>query len=230
MTGPLISIVLPVHNEAGYIESVVESYKEALRSLPHDYEIILVPNNCSDNSAKVCRSLAERDPSRLRVVESEQGGWGRAVKLGLKEARGQILCYTNLARTNPEDLRLHLLYAIAHPRVVIKANRKIRDNWRRRVGGLLYNIECRTLFDLSCWDINGTPKVFPRAFDKLLGLTRDDDLIDAEFNLICSREGYPLLEVPVFARGRHGGKSTTTYSSALKMYLGAYKLWRERRN
>lgn len=228
MTHPLISIVLPVHNEAGYVESVVASYKEALQRLPQPYEIILVPNGCRDNSAEVCRALAERDPD-VRVVESERGGWGRAVKLGLKEARGQILCYTNLARTNPQDLLLHLLYAIAHPQVVIKANRKIRDNLRRRLGGLLYNIECRTLFDLTCWDINGTPKVFPRAYEKLLALTRDDDLVDAEFNLICRLEGYPLLEVPVFARGRQGGKSTTNYSSALKMYWGAYQLWRDRR-
>jgi glycosyltransferase involved in cell wall biosynthesis len=220
--------VLPVYNEAGYVESVVNSYTEALARQPHSYEIILVPNGCRDNSAEVCREISERDPA-VRVVESEQGGWGRAVKLGLKEARGDVLCYTNLARTSPQDLLLHLLYAIAHPQVVVKANRKIRDSWKRRVGGLLYNIECRTLFDLSCWDVNGTPKVFPRSFDKLLSLTRDDDLIDAEFNLICSREGYPLLEVPTFARGRHGGKSTTTYSSALRMYLGAYKLWRERR-
>jgi glycosyltransferase involved in cell wall biosynthesis len=229
VTEPLISIVLPVYNEAGYVESVVASYTESLARQPHSYEIILVPNGCTDNSAEVCRKISERDPSRLRVVESEQGGWGRAVKLGLKEARGDVLCYTNLARTSPQDLLLHLLYAIAHPQVVVKANRKIRDSWKRRVGGLLYNIECRTLFDLSCWDVNGTPKVFPRSFDKLLGLTRDDDLIDAEFNLICSREGYPLLEVPTFARGRHGGKSTTTYSSALRMYLGAYTLWRARR-
>ena len=228
MTQRLISIVLPVYNEAGYVESVVESYKEALASLPQPYEIILVPNGCRDNSAEVCRALAVRD-SNVRVVESEKGGWGRAVKLGLKEARGQILCYTNLARTSPQDLLLHLLYAIAHPDVVVKANRKIRDNWRRRLGGLLYNLECRTLFDLSCWDVNGTPKVFPRAFEKLLALTRDDDLLDAEFNLVCRREGYPLLEVPIFARGRRGGKSTTNYSSALKMYRGAYVLWREQR-
>jgi hypothetical protein len=229
VTPLLISIVLPVYNEAGYVESVVQSYGEALERLPNPYEIILVPNGCRDNSAEVCRAIAERD-SRVRVRESEKGGWGLAVRLGLREARGDLLCYTNLARTDPQDLLLHLLYAVAHPRVVVKANRKIRDNWRRRVGGLLYNIECRTLFDLSCWDINGTPKVFPRAFDKLLQLTRDDDLIDAEFNLICRREGYPLIEVPTFARGRHGSaKSTTTYSSALRMYRGAYKLWRERR-
>lgn len=228
MTQPLISIVLPVYNEAGYVESVVDGYREALQKIPHPYEIILVPNGCRDNSSQICRAIAEREPS-VRVVESDRGGWGLAVKLGLQRARGQILCYTNLARTSAEDLALHLLYAIAHPQTVVKANRKIRDNWRRRLGGLLYNIECRTLFDLSCWDINGTPKVFPRAFDKLLALTRDDDLIDAEFNLICRREGYPLLEVPIFARGRHGGKSTTSYSSALRMYRGAYRLWREGR-
>ncbi|MCA1557102.1 MAG: hypothetical protein LC731_01020, partial [Acidobacteria bacterium] len=57
---------------------------------------------------------------------------------------------------------------------------------------------------------------------------RNDDLVDAEFNMICRREGYPLLEVPTFARGRHGGKSTTNYLSGLRMYWGAYKLWRER--
>ena len=229
MTDPLISIVLPVHNEGGYVESVLESYKEILTRLPVSYELILVPNGCRDNSVEVCRRIAERDTS-VRVVESERGGWGLAVKLGLNKASGSILCYTNLARTSPQDLLLHLLYAIAHPDIVIKANRKIRDNWKRRLGGLLYNLECRTFFDLTTWDVNGTPKVFPRAFEKLRALTRDDDLIDAEFSLVCRREGYPLLEVPIFSRGRQGGgKSTTTSSSAVKMYWGAYKLWHERR-
>jgi glycosyltransferase involved in cell wall biosynthesis len=228
VTDPFISIVLPVHNEGGYVESVVGSYKEALARLPVPYELILVANGCRDNSVEVCRRIAERDTS-VQVVESERGGWGLAVKLGLRKASGSILCYTNLARTSPQDLLLHLLYAIAHPEVVIKANRKIRDNWKRRLGGLLYNLECRTLFDLTTWDVNGTPKVFPRAFEKLRALKRDDDLIDAEFNLVCRREDYPLLEVPIFSRGRRGGKSTTTSSSAVKMYWGAYQLWRERR-
>jgi hypothetical protein len=122
-----------------------------------------------------------------------------------------------------------LLYAVAHPDVVIKANRKIRENWKRRLGSLLYNLECRVLFDLACWDINGTPKVFPRVFDKLLALSRDDDLIDAEFNAICRRENYRMLEVPIFSHRRHGGTSTTNYRSALRMYRGAYQMRRSMR-
>ena len=95
-------------------------------------------------------------------------------------------------------------------------------------GSLLYNIECRTLFDLSYWDINGTPKIFPRSFDKLLQLTRDDDLIDAEFNLVCRRENYPVIEVQIACSfRRHGGRWTTNYSSALKLYWGAFQMWRD---
>jgi hypothetical protein len=123
-----------------------------------------------------------------------------------------------------------LLYALAYPNVVVKANRKIREGTRRRLGSLLYNIECRWLFDLANWDVNGTPKVFPRSFEQLLTLRRDDDLIDAEFSAICRREGYPMIEVPVFSTRRHGGKSTTNLGSAVKMYWGAYLLWRAWRN
>jgi glycosyltransferase involved in cell wall biosynthesis len=196
-----------------------------LDQLPVSYEVLLVTNACRDRSPEVCRKLAS-SLYGIRSINTEKGGWGHAVKLGLAEAAGDLLCYTNSARTGPEILRLLLLYAISYPQVVIKANRKIRDNWRRRLGSLVYNLECRALFDLPTWDINGTPKVFPRVFDKLLCLTRDDDLIDAEFNAICRREGYQVIEVPVLSTRRHGGKSTTNYASALKMYWGAIELWR----
>ena len=228
MNAALISIVLPVYNEAERVSTIVESYLEALKSIPNPHEIILVTNGCSDNSQQVCTALAQKHPS-VRVYDTEQAGWGRAVKLGLQHARGEILCYTNLSRTTAEDLVSMLSYAIANPKVVVKSNRKIRESWRRRLGSLLYNLECRSLFDLSAWDINGTPKIFPRAFNGLLALTRDDDLIDAEFNIICRREGYSLIEVPVFSYRRHGGRSTTNYRSAWHMYWGAFQMWRSMR-
>jgi glycosyltransferase involved in cell wall biosynthesis len=225
MNSRLISIVLPVYNQADHIREIVHKYEEALRRAELSHELILVVNGSRDNSLEVCNALAEQYPS-VRTLHSQKGGWGLAVKLGLQETRGDMICYTNSARTTPQDLTLLLLYSVAYPKAVIKANRRIRENLRRRFGSLIYNLECRMLFDLSNWDINGTPKVFPRTFHKLLQLTREDDLIDAEFCAICRRERYPMLEVPIFSTRRHGGKSTTLYLSALKMYWGAYLLWR----
>ncbi len=228
MTENLVSVILPVHNQADHIGQIVEEYARALNVVPGGFELILVTNACRDQSAQVCRDLAAVN-ANVRTVDTKDGGWGLSVKLGLQAARGDLVCYTNSARTSAEILTLVILYARAYPKVVIKANRKVRDNWRRRLGSLIYNLECRAFFDLPVWDINGTPKVFPRSFGKLLSLTRDDDLIDAEFLAICRQEDYPILEVPVLSTRRHSGKSTTNYGSAIKMYWGAYELWRNMR-
>jgi Glycosyl transferase family 2 len=187
---------------------------------------VLVPNACRDQSPEICRALAERHEA-VRVVELAEGGWGRAVRAGLADARGDLLCYANSARTQPAMLTLMLVYATAYPNVVLKANRTIRDSFARRVGSLLFNLECRALFDLPTMDVNGTPKVFPRSFAKLLDLRRNDDLVDVEFLLACRSEGYPLLEVPILATERHGAESTTGYRSAVRLYLGAWRMKRE---
>jgi glycosyltransferase involved in cell wall biosynthesis len=222
---PAVTIVLPVHNQADHIEGVVDAYLAVLARLGGEHEVLLVTNGCTDASVRICGELAARHGS-VRTIDIPTGGWGRAVKAGIAEARGEMVCYTNSARTTPEMLALVLAYAKAYPGVVIKANRKIRDNWRRRLGSLIYNLECRALFDLPSWDINGTPKVFPRRFDRLMSLSREDDLIDAELLAVCSREAYPIVEIPILATVRQGGSSTTNYRSALKMYLGAIGLKR----
>ncbi len=221
----MISIILPVQNQAGHIASVVEEYEAALVRVPEPHEILLVENASRDESEAVCRALAGRIPG-VRSFHRDAPGWGGAVREGLAEARGELLCYTNSARTTAGDLVLALLYALAYPGVIVKANRKIRESWRRRLGSLLYNLECRALFDLPIWDINGTPKVFPRTFDLLLRLSRDDDLIDAEFGVVARRAGYPVVEVPIISTRRHGGRSTTNLRSAIRLYWGAWRLKR----
>ena len=221
----LVSVVLPAHNQADHIGDVVREYSGALARMPIRHELVLVPNGSTDDTEAVCANLAETIPD-VRSAPIERGGWGRAVRHGLAESRGELLCYTNSARTAPNELTLTILYAAMHPGTVVKANRKIRDHWSRRLGSLAYNLECRALFDLSIWDVNGTPKVFPRTCDRLLKLTRDDDMIDAEFVWVCRKARYPMLEVPVFSSRRFGGKSTTNLRSAVRMYWGAWAMRR----
>ena len=220
------SVVLPVRNQEDHIGGLVDGYRAALARVEEDFELVLVPNASTDETAAICRQLAAEDPGRIQVVELAKGGWGRAVKAGLGAASGELLCYTNSARTQPEMLVLLLVYARAYPDVLIKANRRIRDSWRRRLGSVLFNLECRALLDIPSWDINGTPKVFPRKFEGLLALRSDDDMIDAELLTVCARHGYPVVEVPLLATMRHGGRSTTNYVSAARMYLGALRISR----
>lgn len=225
MSARLASVVLPFYNQADHVDQLVEKFAAAVSELPFEVELVLVPNNCSDGTTEICRALASGHP-RVRVVELAQGGWGRAVRAGLEAAEGDLLCYTNSARTSTEMLVLSLLFASVHPDVVIKANRRVRDSALRRLGSLIYNLECRMLFDLPQWDINGTPKVFRRSAVSLLALQRMDDLIDLEFVARCQRDGHRILEVPLLATERHGGRSTTKLRSALRLYIGAIRMAR----
>jgi glycosyltransferase involved in cell wall biosynthesis len=218
-----VSIVLPVHNQADHIDGVVEGYLDVTRRLRLEVDLVLVANACTDGSTEVCLSLAERH-REVRTLEQGLGGWGGAVRAGLADAGGALLCYANSARTSPEILALMLSYALAYPEVVLKANRRIRDSVVRRAGSLLYNLECRALFNMASWDVNGTPKLFPRSFHKLLELRSTGDLVDAEFMLACERQDYPVIEVPLLATMRLGGRSTTNYRSAARMYRGAVAL------
>jgi glycosyltransferase involved in cell wall biosynthesis len=219
----LLSLVLPMYRQADQVAAIVDRSVVALEKSPIPFEILLVPNGPRDGTHVACEA-AEADDARVRVVESGPG-WGAAVRSGIAAASGDLVCFTNSARTSPEDLLLIVLYAQAYHGVVVKATRRTRDNWRRRLGSVLYNLECRTLFDLSNFDVNGTPKVFPAEREGLLGLQEANDLLDVEFAIVCRRSGYPMVEVPIVSTERVGGESTTNYRSAWRMYTGALWLW-----
>jgi hypothetical protein len=199
-----------------------------LQRLDIAYELLPVVNGVRrDESLEICKSLEGEYPV-IRTQCIEGGGWGRAVRAGLAQAQGDLLCFSNSARTTGKDLLLFLLFGSIHTDAVIKANRKIRAGARRRLGSLLYNIECRALYDLPYWDVNGTPKVFSRAnAPRLLDLASNDDLIDLEFNAVCRRENYQVIEIPIFSNTRRSGRSTTNLKSAFHMYWGAVRLRRE---
>lgn len=229
MNVKLASVILPVYNQADHIGRVLEEYMDSLQRLDIQYELLPVINGRrKDRSLEICREYEARFPV-IRTICIDESGWGRAVRAGLAQAKGDLLCFANSARTTGKDLLLVLLYASVHTGTVIKVVRKIRENTRRRMGSLLYNLECRMLFDLANWDINGTPKAFTRDLAPLLELTRNDDLIDLEFNVICRTHEYQIVEIPTFSTTRHSGGSTTTLLSAYRMYAGAVRLWRELR-
>jgi glycosyltransferase involved in cell wall biosynthesis len=221
---PYASLILPIHNQAEHIAIVVHGFLADLAKLDHRCELILVPNGCRDASAEICAQLAAQYPDDVQMVELEHGGWGRAINAGLEIARGEIVGYTNSARTTPAVATLMVAYAIAYPNAVLKASRRVRESMSRKLGSAIYNLECRRLFDLSTWDIDGTPKLFPRSFHHLLSIDSGAELYDLELMRACRYAGYPVVEIPIFETERFGGRSTTTYRSAARMLLGAYRM------
>lgn len=82
MSDRLLSVVLPVHNQADHVGEIVADYAAVLDRLPARYELILVPNACRDNTAEVCHALAAEWPSiRVAQVIGAGGVWPSAPAL-----------------------------------------------------------------------------------------------------------------------------------------------------
>lgn len=220
---PELSIVLPFRDQADHLIPLLSRYRTAFKSLP--WEVLLVPNACSDETPRLCRDFAKKD-RRFRVVENPAGGWGLSVRVGLNAAHGRFLCYTNSARTDPAVIPELFSLLKRTPKALVKVTRHQRGHFLREVGSLIYNLECRLLFGLPCGDVNGTPKIFPATFWDRFPCEEPGDLLDAEFLAQCTKARFPIREKRVAGWGRHGGKSSTNFKSAARMYLGALRLWR----
>ena len=152
----LVSLVLPCRNQADHIGELLPRYLEALATFRVPFELVVVPNASADATALVVTEFASREP-RIRVVENPEGGWGRSVRAGLDAARGEVLAYTNTARTDPAVLPTFLRRYHDRGPCVVKARREARRPVRS-LGSTLYNLEARACFGLRCFDVNGTPQ------------------------------------------------------------------------
>jgi len=220
---PLLSVVLPCRNQADHVARVLESYEAPLGGIEGGYELVVVPNACTDGTPDIAADLATKD-SRILSLPLALGGWGRAVLAGLAAARGRFLCYTNSARTDPQHVASLFALLRSGGEAVAKVRREQRSAPLREIGSWLYNLEARLLFGVAVGDVNGTPKILSRALYERFALTSLDDLLDLELLAKARRVRVPILEMPVTGFKRHGGRSSTGLASAWRMYAGALRL------
>ena len=220
---PFLSVVLPCRDQEDHIVDVLARYLDPLEQTGRSFELVVVPNACRDRTADVVEELAASDP-RVRVVENPAGGWGLSVLTGLDASLGEVLCYTNSARTDPATVVQLLAVYLEEAPCIAKVRRVKRNAFRRELGSWLYNLESRLLFGIRARDVNGTPKILPSALYEQLAPRSEGDLLDLELLASATQAGVKVVELSIEGFRRHGGKSSTNLGSAYKMYAGALRL------
>ncbi len=102
----LISIIIPIHNEAEGIKDFLTNHlipvAESLK--PYNYELILVNDGSTDNSLKILQSLAE-DNKKITVLSfSKNFGKEPALSAGLKYANGDAAITIDADGQQPPSL------------------------------------------------------------------------------------------------------------------------------
>lgn len=81
-----VSIILPVYNEERAIGGVIDAVNQVMHLSKYQYEIIVVDDASTDNTAKVVQSKGVE-----LIVHSLHRGSGAARKTGIKQAKGEIV-------------------------------------------------------------------------------------------------------------------------------------------
>lgn len=87
---PTISVVVPMLNELGYIESCLEGLANQTYSRDA-LDVIVVDSGSTDGCRKVVDEWAAREPW-VRVIENPKGSAAAAFNLGFEGAKGDVVC------------------------------------------------------------------------------------------------------------------------------------------
>jgi glycosyltransferase involved in cell wall biosynthesis len=112
----MLSVIICTYNREKYIYNVLKSL--ANNTLPHNcFEIILVDNNCVDNTHGECDRFTLDFPDvRFRYFVETNQGLSHARNRGIKESTGDILVYVDDdALVNNEYLRTYYDFFNRHP-------------------------------------------------------------------------------------------------------------------
>jgi len=206
---PLISVVVPVHNEAPNIPPLIEKICAALAGVHH--EIVYVDDGSSDNSPAILAGLAATLPTLVRVRHRASCGQSAAVITGVKAARGAFIATLDGdGQNDPADIPAMLDAAIqaeangARPVLIAGHRVKRNDSDAKRWGSRIANsVRGRLLKD-------GTPdtgcglKLFRRA--AFLELPHFDH-IHRFLPALFIRAGGHVVSVPVRHHAREHGRS-----------------------
>ena len=85
------SIIIPIYNASTYLAFSLES----LLSQPfQDFELILVNDGSTDESASICDAYAAKD-DRIKVLHEAHHGVAHSRQVGLETARGEYILYVD---------------------------------------------------------------------------------------------------------------------------------------
>lgn len=91
----MLTVIICTYNREKYLRPLLESL--VANTLPKsEYEILLVDNNCMDNTRGVCLKFAEEHPDvTFRYVEEHEQGLSAAKNCGIREAKGDLIVYVD---------------------------------------------------------------------------------------------------------------------------------------
>jgi glycosyltransferase involved in cell wall biosynthesis len=202
---PLISIIVPVFNEAGTVAAVIDRLLAI--DLPAPREIIVVNDGSSDGTRAVLDALPPAP--LLTILHADRNrGKGHAVRLGLARTRGTVVAIQDAdLELDPAQLADLVTPILNGDATVIYGSRFLGARPDAPVmtvaGNRVLTMITNQLFGSSLTDMETCYKVMRTEVLRSMTLESDGFGIEPELTAKIFKRHYRVYEVPITYDGRN---------------------------
>lgn len=198
-----LSVVIPAYNEESRLPKMLNEALDYLAKQIFDYEIIVVDDGSSDQTAEVAKQYSEKT---IKVIKlSQNQGKAEAVKQGIMAAQGELVLFADADGSTPfiEIEKLLNQYQKGYPVVIGSRSDehliKIRQPFHRRMVGKLLRwlskvMVLRDITDTQCGFKLFNTKLAKELFSEMKSKS---PIFDIEILILAALKKEPIAEVPV---------------------------------
>lgn len=211
LTDPLLSVVMPVHNERDTVVEIVER----VLAVPLRIELIVVDDGSTDGTRELLRELRQRREFKL-ILQPENRGKGAALRRGFEEMTGDLVAIQDAdLEYSPEEFPA-LIELICQGRAdVVYGSRFLGRHrvfmFRHYAGNRFLTLLANVLYNTMLSDMETCYKVMRVEVLRSMTLRSNGFGIEPELTAKIFKRDYRVYEIPISydGRGYEEGKKIT---------------------
>jgi len=213
----MLSVVIPVLNEAQSLEQLHEELREVARANGYRLDVIYVDDGSTDDSWEVIRGLAVADPQVRGVRFRRNFGKAAALSAGFQSAMGELVMTLDADLQDDPHEMPRFLDAMQKDLDVVSGWKKVRhDPWHKVGPSRVFNWMVSRLTGVRLHDHNCGMKCYRREiFDEV----RLYGELHRFVPVLAAARGYRVGEIVIQHRPRQFGHSKYGLARIVKGFL-----------
>lgn len=210
-----VSIVVPAYNEALRLPASLTRLVALLRDPTERYELVLVDDGSTDDTAAVAQQCLDGLPNASVVRLPWNLGKGAAVRSGVSVARGQVIVFMDADLAGDLNQLPALVARLEHAHIALGSRLKegaevVGRTAARSLGGAAYSRLARSVALVAVADTQCGFKAFHAPVAKLLfSLTKSNGFgFDVEVLALAELFGLRIDEFPIRWTAVDGGHAS----------------------
>ena len=213
----MLSLVILAFNDGKSLQEIIPEWMKSLESIPGGFELIIADDGSCDHTCEIVREFLLKYPQIKYVRNASNKGVGANFRLGVENASGDFIAYTDGdGQYLPNDLCK--LWRQIESFDLITGNRKRRaDPLTRTIASFVYNRLVKIIYRVPVNDINSGLKIFSRKFIEVCKPQfSNGPFYDAEYMIKGAAHKMKIKEISIGHRKRKYGKAAGVSTKSVR--------------